>query len=289
MLGGLVWTIARPERAAPARADSQARTAVAGAPAATPDGAPPTVAAEDHRPAVRLVVRVEDVRGAPVADATVDSLATTHVHGGIAIFFDFEGRDRTPVVLASRRTDATGTAWFDAPLDATYRFRARAAGLASATSPARALHGALDAAPAVVLRLERGFPLTGRAVDEEGTPLPGVFVWADEERRTTDAKGAFRFDALPPRDVEIHAARPGGAPYLVERIRFPAISDFTVVMPRGGVVRGRVTLAGTGEPVAGARVAVQGGHRAVAHTDADGRYSIDALPPTPCANRLPCR
>jgi Carboxypeptidase regulatory-like domain len=120
---------------------------------------------------------------------------------------------------------------------------------------------------------------------------------------TVDAKGLIEIDHIPPGDYTIRTYKPGyipqdasspiatlpGAPSIQKVHVSPrSTQSVTVRLERGGAIEGVVRLSGTTpSPIPGAAVSVEirtpsgkllrfGG---AAHTDAQGRYRIDGLPP----------
>jgi RNA polymerase sigma factor (sigma-70 family) len=96
--------------------------------------------------------------------------------------------------------------------------------------------------------------IEGRVVCEDtGRPAAGASV---EGVRTT-ADGRFRLPLGPNDAVTLRVIAPEGEPYLsvFHRVEWPkgaVRQEVEVRLPRGVLVRGRVTEAGTGRPVAGA-------------------------------------
>lgn len=109
----------------------------------------------------------------------------------------------------------------------------------------------------------------GRVVDAAGAPLEGVLVDAHRveategeesnrvrgpvraKRATTDADGRFRLAGLPNGPFDVRASRPGGFDVVAPRVATGA--EVPLTLGAGGVLRGRVTLAG-GAPLRRFRV-----------------------------------
>lgn len=154
----------------------------------------------------------------------------------------------------------------------------------------------------VTLRLGGGSGLVGRVVDSRGQAVDGVRVSALTGARgrnaaASDGAGA----AADPRDGRFHIAvgRPGiwsvvaGAPGFApaESARFEVLAGRivdvgTLVLRPGARIVGLVVDAETRAPLAGAKVSAQGsdargptGEGGGGATGADGRFSIDRLPP----------
>ena len=135
---------------------------------------------------------------------------------------------------------------------------------------------------------------------DTGRPVPHALVVAvDQVRYEADGEGRFRVPVGPRPAVAvdrfaIRAQSPDGAPYLIagkqgEWPKGAVEQSVDIALPRGVVVRGKVTEEGTGRPVAGAVVRViaarptpqtRRGHGVPAVTGPDGTYRV-AAPPGP--------
>ena len=115
-----------------------------------------------------------------------------------------------------------------------------------------------------------------------------------------DAEGRFRANPLSADRYEVSAAAPEGQPYLnVSKffnwpkgaVEYP----IDLALPRGAVIRGKVTEEGSGKPVAGARISF-GAHGTTgsrvnayngsAESGSDGSFQL-AVPPSPGYSRRP--
>ncbi len=110
----------------------------------------------------------------------------------------------------------------------------------------------------------------------------------------TDAEGRFRVNPTPGDSIGVMAAPPDGEPYLSARTRFSwskgAVEHpVDLALPRGVMVRGKVTEDGSGRPVAGATVMYvrpmaagarlkSDGSARPAETRADGSFRLAILP-----------
>jgi RNA polymerase sigma factor (sigma-70 family) len=144
----------------------------------------------------------------------------------------------------------------------------------------------------VRLVLETGRYVEGRVVYQDtGKPVPHarlmianpiISAQADAEGRFKVALFAAREgDPLTvyPRDVGIHAYAPAGEPYVnafagADFPRGVVRREVEVKLPRGVLVRGKVTEAGSGKPVAGAYVTHGGLRETYAVTGPDGSYQL---------------
>ncbi len=144
-----------------------------------------------------------------------------------------------------------------------------------------------QAAGDVRMVLNRGTPLAVVVTTVDGEPVAGAIVtgWfsatgedEDDESfapRTTDAEGRARLGAVRG-SVTVFAHQLG---FVSASKTVPAApADVRLELDPGGVVEGRVTDP-DGNPVAGARVHVQGRRVTVVHSDANGRYRLPAIPP----------
>jgi protocatechuate 3,4-dioxygenase beta subunit len=136
--------------------------------------------------------------------------------------------------------------------------------------------------------------VTGRVLDAEGNPAPGVRVRTHDRRipdTVTDTRGEFRFERLAAKPYFLHGELPGASPELVSRtlevtpregaeVRVPDLR-----LERGGVVTGTV-LDDQGQPLAGVALEVVAAgtlseevplatrHRPRAQTAPDGTYHL---------------
>jgi protocatechuate 3,4-dioxygenase beta subunit len=145
--------------------------------------------------------------------------------------------------------------------------------------------------------------ITGRVTyADTGAPVPHCWLTVDSYGREpvrptdlrVDGEGHFRVNPAPGERFDVMAHPPDGQPYLSvsKRLDWPhgaVEQSIDLVLPRGVLIRGKVTEAGTSAPVAGAalRYAVPWRQRAdpsrsdnLATTSADGSFAI-AVPPEP--------
>src|SRR5262249_19716258 len=112
-----------------------------------------------------------------------------------------------------------------------------------------------------------------------------------------DDRGRFRMNSYPGKWFMVTAYAPDGEPYLalVKEFGWPkgeVRKELKLALPRGVLVRGKVTEAASGKPVAGARVqfyprkannpnlrpGVVSGWDAIVLSQADGAFRIAVLP-----------
>ncbi len=109
-----------------------------------------------------------------------------------------------------------------------------------------------------------------------------------------DADGRFRLNPTPGQFFRIAAYAPEGEPYLIVQDEFAwpkgaARHELNLALPRGVLIRGTVTEAGTARPVAGASVQympiqrpggprIISGWQAIVPSGPDGRFAIAAAP-----------
>jgi hypothetical protein len=115
---------------------------------------------------------------------------------------------------------------------------------------------ALDLAGHLTVKLGPPRALSGRVIDSNEKPIPGVFVNIDTWRRyrslgvylKTDAEGRFRWDDAPPDSVLINASRAGFAGITKRRVS-PEDKEITLMLKRSLSISGRITDAATEEPI----------------------------------------
>jgi RNA polymerase sigma factor (sigma-70 family) len=138
------------------------------------------------------------------------------------------------------------------------------------------------------LALAPGQVAEGRVVCEDtGKPMPHARLMLASSTpyvldAQADAEGRFRVSLLPgTTEVGVHAYPPEGEPYLpaLQVLDFPrgvVRREYKLAVPRGVLVRGTVTEAGSGKPVAGAFVEFNADPNRRVRTRDDGSYRIAA-------------
>jgi RNA polymerase sigma factor (sigma-70 family) len=155
----------------------------------------------------------------------------------------------------------------------------------------------------VTLALEPARIIRGLITDADtGKPIPHAEVTVLSYTRKVaafnefqaDAEGRFRANPLSADRFEVSAAAPDGQPYLNASKVFPwpkgAIEyPVDLALPRGAVIRGKVTEEGSGKAVAGAKISFRArgttGNRINTYNDSaasgsDGSFQI-AVAPSP--------
>jgi hypothetical protein len=153
----------------------------------------------------------------------------------------------------------------------------------------------------VALELSRGGTLTGTVRDAgTGSPLAsfrvevrrGLMTWAVPVGAATvmDASGRFEIRDLPPGPVIVTAHAPGHLPSAdVETTipEHPGVAEVDLRLGTGGRIAGRVVDRETGQPLPGARIALEGDGGseptlldpgATAIAGADGAFLLSGLP-----------
>ena len=221
--------------------------------------------------------RVVDGDDAPISGAGVELL---RIRG-----LDYETLDqefaRAEERLERAKTDADGRFSFAVEPRRRYALRAGAEGMGDAHA-ARARAG-----DDVTLRLMPAGSVAGFVSRADDFPAIGAVVrltsknyGAGEWRAATDGSGAFRFDGLEPGTYQVRAfssegATPNPATVIVESGR-EARHDFE--LGEGYLVRGRVTDADTGAPLAGAEVTESWVFHNVIRTDDNGEFTYANYP-----------
>jgi protocatechuate 3,4-dioxygenase beta subunit len=236
-------------------------------------------------PAVRVVVRVRTWADEPIAGAHVEAYRVVGEDLDWSISAAQSSQPRIAVAVAA--ADARGDATFADLADGKWTFAAEAPGFAR--EGVRDFRVRAAANKPLAIRLDAGRAFTGRVLDADGAPLAGWSVFSAHEklgfdaalrtRSQTAADGRFAFDSVADGETWIYVARPGGAPFLVAKVRTPDVNAFDVRLPRGGALRGTIVDADAGTPIAEAVVRIAdrgwGGARVVeATSDAQGRYEI---------------
>lgn len=140
----------------------------------------------------------------------------------------------------------------------------------------------------IIVRLTPGAELTGVVRDRAGQPVSSAWVYVSQPnnrgpalhhvRATTGPDGAFQLASLPAGTLELSVSHRGFAPARQPvTIAYGARNHAEVTLSAGAAITGVVTL--NGKPAANAQmyadVARRGGGQA--HTDAQGRYTIERL------------
>src|SRR5262249_20798285 len=133
------------------------------------------------------------------------------------------------------------------------------------------------------LVLPPGQEIVGRIVFEDTRqPVPHARMMIANPVIDTqaDAEGRFRICLFPATEIGIRAFPPVGTPYLPgwKDVGFPkgiVHREVEVVLPRAVLVRGKLTEAGNGKPIAGAFVQLNGDWRnGDTVSGPDGSYAI---------------
>lgn len=258
-------------------------------------------------PGFELSGLVVDESEAPVRGATVEVVAAQE-RGGPGMMMMIPGGGG----LAEKLTaDSDGDGRFRAPGLAAgeYDVTVTREGFASAKLPGLEVSGESAAVDAGTIRLQHGFTLQGRVVDELGEPLSGVAVTAQaagggfmmalpgapegEPDALTTPDGWFTVSGLGRGErVSVTLSRTGYVRASVPNIEIPANASLDVTMSSSSKVAG-VVLDPEGRPVPGATVnldremsASMGGREMVmmmregAETDATGAFEFDDLEPS---------
>lgn len=224
--------------------------------------------------------RVLDSSGRPLAGAKVQWLAYRDED---ELLVD-ETRGTDPAPVGESATDAAGRIRlvFEKP-GLSFAVRVLPAGLPSAR-----FVGPFDSGEDADLgdvQIPGAARLSGRVVDDSGKPVPGARVLAvgSEVLFETDARilsetrsgtdGTFSMADAPEGARVVVTRAPGFVS--VTRIQMEARPEETIVLRRGGSIRGTV-IDLAGKPAAGAIVVTD---EAAAETDAAGRYEMSGVAP----------
>ncbi len=156
----------------------------------------------------------------------------------------------------------------------------------------------------VTLGLEPARIITGCATyADTGKPVPHarILVGASNPQVNgtyffdyqADAEGRFCANPLSAVTYSVYASPPDGQPYLGAGNRFAwpkgaVVHSVDLALPRGALLRGKVTESGSGKPLAGARVTFAGrsgpgdaqASLAMGNSGADGSFQLTARPGT---------
>lgn len=148
----------------------------------------------------------------------------------------------------------------------------------------------------VTLMLPGGGYIEGHVVDGDGRPVPQFSITATPLIRPAGGPpaqsfgsetGAFTLGPLAPGKTRVWAAAEGYQPGEISGVeveRGQTVRGLRIVLGRSPILSGRVTDAGTGQPIEGAMIIPaewRSGALAEtvgAYTDDDGRYELKALP-----------
>jgi protocatechuate 3,4-dioxygenase beta subunit len=282
-----ILVIPVPAAAAPLTSEvpPQAREALAGT------KAPAAPAAEAARVLAGKVVAAAD--GAPITAFTIGLLRERRSY------------ETYPPEVRSFSSPDGAFRWPDPP-SGKQRVFVHAEGHALSALGELDLSGAL---PELCAELAPGASVRGSVLDSAGNPIPGALVISESEAPTdglffADAEhtfwlpiqarsgpdGRFELAHLNPGEHSLRASAPGFATAWLDRVRVPRAASSTellVTLGPGGAVEGRVT-GEDGGPMAGAEVVVVAMDQVersrmnfgYMHTDGDGRYAFEHLPPT---------
>ncbi len=130
-----------------------------------------------------------------------------------------------------------------------------------------------------------------RSTSPASAPARAECSYIADRTAETDADGRFRLSPMPGDRAHVWAAAPDGQPYLTpaRRLAWPKGATEQAVdlaLPRGVLIRGKVTEEGTGQPVADAIVsfrpyaqrAARAGGSGWARTKADGSFAFAVAP-----------
>jgi protocatechuate 3,4-dioxygenase beta subunit len=190
------------------------------------------------------------------------------------------------------KTDEKGHALLKGVKPGWIGVEAKAPGYAPASSYASV--GSAGATGKLAITLRKGAAVSGRVVDESGTPLPKVHVTAkepggwsrDRGDQTTDDKGQFTFPALAPGSHTLSAVDGEHAPTQSTPITVKAdraVTGVEIKMKAGAVLSGVVVNA-DGKPQAYATVRIAGKGAEMwrvesrqATTDQKGKFELRGL------------
>ena len=218
-----------------------------------------------------VLVRLVNLEGAPIAGAEISPAGAYPAKGGTGLAFDKPIREFLPLLAQTWKSDQDGRFTMlgygpDQTVSVTVSapgFGKQVSGIAikPGTGTTVLTLGRAHIVEGQVTLGKNGLPAVGARIETRTMSEKlgyGMTLGNDEVR--TDKDGRYRIDAAPGASIVLKALPPaaGGDGYLLRgHLVVPGDSisshvDFA--LPKGVLVRGRVTEAGTGLPVAGAVV-----------------------------------
>jgi len=201
---------------------------------------------------------------------------------------------RIPTPLLTVKTDEKGNANIKDLPAGYYSIAANAEGYAR--SGAEKLLSPDTQDEPVIIKLGKGYGLTGTVTDSKGKPVVGRvlvtpgssgYVWGSTFLRhgvEIDETGLYKIEGLPPGPSALSVVPETGTPVPAGVVKIPELDRYDIKLGEGAKIEGTITDE-QGEPIAGAEVRAtmyraMGGQYfgAAAISDDEGKYEIPALP-----------
>ena len=218
-------------------------------------------------------VRLLNLEGAPIAGAEVSPAGAYPAKGGTGLTFDISIREFLPLLAQKWKSDRDGrfTMLGYGP-DRTVSVTVSAPGFGKQVSDIAIKPGmgttALTLGRAHIVEGQvtlgkNGPPAVGARIEARSmSEKHGIGMALGDDEVTADKDGRYRIDAAPSASIVLKVFPPrdgaGADGYLLRgHLVVPGdsiTSHVDFALPKGVLVRGRVTDAGTGQPVAGAVV-----------------------------------
>jgi 5-hydroxyisourate hydrolase-like protein (transthyretin family) len=233
----------------------------------------------------QVTIRID--RDPSTEPGTVQGTVTDRADGQPVVGASVTLRTTSNAIVATTTTGTDGRYAFPAVADGTYRIYAvlnKAYQGAYFPSTVPVAHGT---SATVDLALTQALVISGTVRTPEGAPISGASVRVSPSglAAITDATGSYRIAGNLPGTVTLRVLAHGSVPAAPSSFSLTEdrVVDHTLLpAPAGGGLKGTITAAAGGSPLAGATVRVwpkdAAAYGLTVTTGADGRFSVPSLP-----------